>query len=251
MDVRFHGIGSSFGVAIEQFNRCGYVMLEQMFEFAVIESFASEFSDTIQSRDEQSILRSRGTMYGSRNLLEMFPAVVSLVQSSPLKDFARVVLGDQAGIVRALFFDKPPDRSWSLPWHRDRTIAVKQNDLASEHFSKPTRKAGVPHVEAPSWLSDQMLTLRIHLDPMTSTNGPLCVIPGSHRETNDGDQTPIELHARTGDVLAMRPLLLHSSINSVANTTSHRRIIHLELAPTTTLPDGYEWYSFCRLDERT
>ncbi|MCH5372813.1 MAG: phytanoyl-CoA dioxygenase family protein, partial [Planctomycetes bacterium] len=133
------------------------------------------------------------------------------------------------------------------PWHKDRTVAVKENDLPCGCFCKPTQKAGIPHVEAPVWLLENMLTLRVHLDAMTEENGPLSVIPGSHRVDCESDHAPITLRAGVGDVLAMRPLLSHSSSNSRPGTSMHRRIIHLELAAGAELPDGYEWYSFVPL----
>ena len=73
------------------------------------------------------------------------------------------VLGEECGLVRGLYFDKPPDQSWSLPWHRDQTIAVADNRLPTTYFRNPTKKEGVLHVEAPRELLQQMLTLRIHL----------------------------------------------------------------------------------------
>jgi ectoine hydroxylase-related dioxygenase (phytanoyl-CoA dioxygenase family) len=147
-------------------------------------------------------------------------------------------------MVRALYFDKPPDRSWSLPWHRDRTIAVKRNDVLTDDFRKPTMKSGIPHVEAPESLLANMLTLRIHLDAMTAENGPLSVIPGSHIVQRESMRQPVQLNADAGDVLAMRPLLSHSSTASREGTTMHRRVIHLEFAPHAELPDGFEWHSF-------
>lgn len=154
------------------------------------------------------------------------------------------VLGERAGLVRALFFDKPPDRAWSLPWHRDRTIAVKDNRIPSNDFSKPTVKAGIRHVEASEEILAGMLTLRVHLDAMTADNGPLSVIPGTHLGDEQADAPPVELHAAPGDVLAMRPLLSHSSSLPSPGTTQHRRVIHLELAPSRQLPDGYQWHSY-------
>jgi ectoine hydroxylase-related dioxygenase (phytanoyl-CoA dioxygenase family) len=197
-------------------------------------------------------LRSRGSTYGSRDLAALFPAVRELPRQPVLRAFLHEVLGPRAGLVRALFFDKPPERSWSLPWHKDRTIAVKDNQRPSSIFGRPTLKAGIPHVEAPQEILAGMVTLRIHLDAMTSENGPLSVIPGSHRTINleavgleaDGGAGPVEIHAAAGDVLAMRPLLSHSSSMPREGNTQHRRIIHLEFAPTVELPDGYEWHAF-------
>lgn len=230
--------------SIDHLAQQGFVMLPGIFPPREIDSLVQRLSTSFQMRSDASILRSRGQTYGSRNLLETFPEVSLLMSHPSLRAFAIAILGPTAGIVRTLFFDKPPDRSWSLPWHKDRTIAVKRNDLPTELFRKPTVKAGMPHVEAPRALLETMLTIRIHLDAMTETNGPLCVIPGSHCREGHELQPPVELHAEIGDVLAMRPLLSHSSAMSRPGTTLHRRVIHIETAASAELPDGYEWHSF-------
>ncbi len=155
----------------------------------------------------------------------------------------RVVLGDGAGLVRGLFFDKPPGGSWTLPIHRDRTIAIQESDTDSvAGFSKPTRKAGGNHVEAPDWLLARMLTARIHLDPMTEDNGPLKVVPGSH--LGDDTRPAVTLECSAGDVLLMRPLILHASGHSQPSVTQHRRIVHLEYASDRALPDPIRWFEF-------
>lgn len=221
----------------------GFVILPAIFSHREMASIIGQLSAALQMRADDSVLRSRGQVYGSRNLLETFPECGSLINRSPLREFTTTVLGSQGGMVRVLLFDKPPDRTWSLPWHKDRTIAVQRNDLPSDLFGKPTFKAGVPHVEAPEEVLEKMLTIRIHLDAMTAANGPLFVIPGSHRAGGEHN-LPVELHAEVGDVLAMRPLLSHSSTVSRPDTTSHRRVIHIECAASRTLPDGYQWHSF-------
>ncbi len=134
-----------------------------------------------------------------------------------------------------------------MPWHKDLTIAVRDNRLPSSHFAKPTRKAGVPHVEAPRAVLESMLTVRIHLDDATMENGPLKVVPGSHRT---GKALALDLApsacvlAQRGDVLLMRPLLAHCSGKSHPDTERHRRILHLEFAVSPELPDGYAWHDF-------
>ena len=159
------------------------------------------------------------------------------------------ILGPQFGLVRGLFFDKPPDRNWALPWHRDLTIAVRDNRLPSRLFGKPTVKAGVPHVEASRELLDQMLTMRIHLDDVTEQNGPLQVIPGSQRGENglplrEREAVGRSILANRGDVLLMRPRLLHRSNHSHPDSRRHRRILHLEFAAEVELPDGFAWHTF-------
>ena len=236
--------------SLDHLRQFGYVMLAKIFDAAKTASLAERLSAALDDCSEQSVLRSRGKTYGSRNLLATFPEAADLPNCPALREFIAVALGPAAGIVRVLYFDKPPDLSWSLPWHKDRTIAVKQNDLPSDRFAKPTTKAGVPHVEAPESLLVDMLTLRIHLDPMTAENGPLSVIPGSHQTNGPSKKPPVELHADVGDVLAMKPLLSHASSAPRCGTTLHRRVIHIELAPRSELTDEYEWFDFTPLSSR-
>ena len=231
---------------LEYLARCGYVVLPGVFDDERVRQIAEKL-DRALAQNDASVLRSRGSAYGARNLVESFPEAAELARQPLLRVFVIAVLGERAGLVRGLFFDKPPGRSWSLPWHKDRTIAVKDNTLPSAQFRCPTNKAGVPHVEAPEWLLESMLTLRIHLDPMTAENGPLLVMPGSHRPDGDSNRSPVSLRAEAGDVLAMRPLLAHSSGISAPGATAHRRVIHLELAACQELPDGYAWHTFLPL----
>jgi ectoine hydroxylase-related dioxygenase (phytanoyl-CoA dioxygenase family) len=158
-------------------------------------------------------------------------------------------LGEGFGLVRALYFDKPPGNTWALPWHKDLTVAVKDNRLGGAHFARPTRKAGVPHAEAPVGVLERMLTARIHLDRVDDENGPLKVVPGSHRAGKELalDAGPVvTLHAGAGDVLLIRPLVAHCSNRSRDDTTRHRRILHLEFASGAELPGGYVWHDFVR-----
>src|SRR5205814_8024343 len=79
-------------------------------------------------------------------------------------------------------------------------------------------------------------------------NGPLRVLPGSHRagllrasEIDAWRQRVAELSCIVlrGGLLVMRPLLLHAS--SPAKSPAHRRVIHVEYA-ATHLFGGLEWF---------
>jgi ectoine hydroxylase-related dioxygenase (phytanoyl-CoA dioxygenase family) len=172
---------------------------------------------------------------------------VTIWRRPPLFEALEGLLGPGFGLVRGLFFDKPPDNSWALPWHKDLTIAVRDNRLPSRHFSKPTTKGGVPHVEAPVEVLERMVTARIHLDDVSEEHGPLRVIPGSQRTGKAlhlGETPPQSILVRQGDVLLLRPLVAHASNRSCPNTQRHRRILHLEFTASSELPDGYHWYNF-------
>lgn len=214
----------------------------------VVECLEGLTAALVADESEAAAVRSsRGAVYAARNVLELWPEAAVVWRTDGLTELLRDILGPRFGLVRVLFFDKPPDRTWSLGWHKDLSIAVADNSLPSEHFSNPTLKAGVPHVIAPSKVLEKMLTLRIHLDEVTDENGPLLVVPGSQRSGKGADEnprSPVTIHAQAGDVLAMRPLLSHASGNSVAGTTRHRRILHLEFAASALLPDGYRWHTF-------
>lgn len=229
--------------------RDGFLLVEQALDAATVDALVGCFADAFASPAEsKGVLESRGIAYASRNPLALIDNVATLWRRPTLLPLLRATLGPDFGLVRGLFFDKPPQRSWSLPWHKDESIAVVDNQLSSQRFTKRTVKDGVPHIIAPREVLETMLTLRIHLDEVTDENGPLQVVPGSHRDDRTA-ATPadhVAIFAKPGDVLAMRPLLTHASGNSLKGTTRHRRVLHLEFAASPALPDGFQWYRFER-----
>jgi ectoine hydroxylase-related dioxygenase (phytanoyl-CoA dioxygenase family) len=111
-------------------------------------------------------------------------------------------------------------------------------------------KAGIHHVQPPPEILEQMITLRIHLDESGADNGPLRVLPKSHRRgripSNEiaslrGEIPEHSCIAPAGSAIAMKPLILHAS--SAARKPDHRRVIHIEYAPKTLLPPELSWAS--------
>jgi ectoine hydroxylase-related dioxygenase (phytanoyl-CoA dioxygenase family) len=91
--------------------------------------------------------------------------------------------------------------------------------------------------------------VRVHLDDCGLDNGPVRVLPGSHRvgrlsaaaiEAWRAGAPAVECLAERGAVLAFRPLLLHAS--SPAAAPAHRRVVHFEFA-AEALPEPLAWYS--------
>lgn len=229
---------------LEQLDRDGFTILLAVFTPAEVAEMADSLDDAF-ARSDAGVLRSARAIYGARNLLQLWPAAATVWRKPVLVDFVLDALGPEAGVVRGLFFDKPPEQSWTLPPHRDLTIAVKDNSSPGLSFSNPTTKAGVPHVAAPTSLLEKMLTLRVHLDPMTADNGPLTLIPGSHRGESAAD--PVTPLGPAGDVLAMRPLVVHGSRHTAADNALRRRIVHLELTGVCHLPEGMKWHDYIRV----
>jgi ectoine hydroxylase-related dioxygenase (phytanoyl-CoA dioxygenase family) len=224
----------------------GFGIVRGVFSVAECDQLLAEWTAACAAGGDGLMRSATGAVYGARNILDRWPNVLRAVRQPMLRAALRSVLGDGFGLVRVLFFDKPPGESWALPWHKDLAIAVKDNRRPSSNFDRPTTKYGVPHVEAPTWLLEQMLTARLHLDEVTDENGPLRVLPGSHRggKSGTGDGNEVRVLCDRGDVLLMRPLLSHSSGHSHEGTIRHRRVLHFEFSPVRALSDGYEWHTF-------
>lgn len=226
----------------------GFSILNQTVAPEAIEHLRHVFANTFEEDRDGNLARSsQGHVYAARNLVRSIPEVRSVWKEHGLSEYLRTELGSDFGLVRALFFDKPPGKTWSLSWHKDLSIAVQDNSIASNFFNRPTNKLGVPHVIASDAILQSMLTLRIHLDRTSVENGALKVVPESHLSSVSegvGCEHSVLIEADAGEVLAMRPLTTHSSGASHSNTAQHRRILHLEFASSRSLPDGYQWYDF-------
>lgn len=186
--------------------------------------------------------------HGARNLLLRSHEIARAARWSELMKLVEPVIGHGAFPVRALFFDKVADANWQVSWHQDLSIAVAERVEASG-FSGWSVKQGVVHVQPPAQVLESMVTLRVHLDDCDEDNGPLRVLPGSHRHgrLNDGEIERCRMECREvtclvpcGGVVMMRPLLLHAS--SPAEKPRHRRVIHIEYA-SSLLPEGLKWHA--------
>lgn len=226
----------------------GFSVVPAVFTPAEVQALVIELEQALSQKCAATAIRSRAdTVYAARNLHQLWPRAAAVWRQPPLPTMLTKILGPHFGLVRGLFFDKPPEQTWALPWHKDLTIAVRAHGRPSVHFAKPTSKAGVPHLEASQQLLEAMLTLRIHLDDVTDRNGPLRVLPGSHRTgkaMHIDEARRQSILVRQGDVLLIRPLVAHCSAASHPDNRDHRRIIHLEFAAQNLLPDGYAWHTF-------
>jgi hypothetical protein len=191
-------------------------------------------------------MQERGGPYAIRNLLEVVPETRGLAELPALRALVEPILGPQAFVARGLLFDKIPSANWKVPWHQDRTIAVCGR-IEVPGFGPWSRKAGTLHVQPPVTILEQMLSLRVHLDDCDAENGPVLVLPGSHRQGRLSAEAirawkekcaAVRCAVPRGGVLLMRPLLLHAS--QPARVPGHRRVIHLEFA-SAPLPGGLQW----------
>jgi len=228
----------------------GCQLFSAVFNQSQIEHMQAALAQAV-TRHKSSVCERDGEVYAARNVLEICPLARTVWQVPSIIDLLTDVLGPGFGLVRGLYFDKPPGQTWALPWHKDLSIAVAPHCGSSEIPCR--RKRGTWHCEPPETVLQLMLTLRLHLDPMTLTNGPLEVLPGSHRNGRQlviQAQQPVLVTGTAGDVFAMRPLLAHRSGRSAPDSCEHRRILHLEFSSAVPLPLGLRWHEFQVVESR-
>ena len=232
----------------ELLDRDGFALVQKLVPDAELAALTDGLNQLESQGDSHpaSTRARRGSAFARRNLLEA-PAVRSLVASRALRDVVRQILGEGARAVRGILFDKTPEANWLVPWHQDLSIAVRER-RGVPGFGPWSIKAGVHHVQPPVGTLERMVAVRVHVDHCPEENGPLRVIPGSHRKL----WTPAELErlvdqsrvvtccAGAGDALLMRPMLVHTS--APARRPAHRRVVHVEFADGD-LPGGLEWHA--------
>ncbi|MFN8552596.1 MAG: phytanoyl-CoA dioxygenase family protein [Candidatus Obscuribacterales bacterium] len=221
---------------LSDFERDGFAVFKAVVPSPQIEQLIDIVEET---RKEKSVP-------GLRNLLKRCSALRTFASSGVVFKIAQQILGGTPLPVRAILFDKTPASNWYVTWHQDLSIPV-QNKVDLEGYGPWSTKDEILHVQPPAAILEKMVSLRIHLDACSEANGAIKFIAGSHRR---GILEPEQIgsfrdsHAAfvcpadRGDIIAMRPLILHSS--SIAEVPGHRRVLHLEYAGTA-LPSGIEW----------
>lgn len=194
----------------------------------------------------EGVRRRANATYAVRSFFEAAAEARFVLDHPRVRSIVEAIVGPNAHAVRAILFDKNPQANWSVTWHQDTTIAVRERrDVPG--FGPWSVKAGVVHVRPPSDVLERMVTLRLHLDECDETNGALEVMPGSHRLglIDDGAIDAALDRSRAvccpvpaGGALVMRPLLLHAS--SPAKSPRHRRVLHIEFAGHP-LPSPLQW----------
>ena len=166
--------------------------------------------------------------------------LASLLQSLPMHSLVREIsaLLPDSVVLRIVAFKKDAGANWFVPAHQDRSIPIPSATLPPG-FSRATRKGDGWQAEAPIEVLQAMRNVRVFIDNATEDDGPLEVIPGSHRlgriEQADipgfgagSDWHP--LTGKAGEVAVLSPLLLHRSAR--AATPLGRRVLQLECIAT-------------------
>lgn len=220
-------------------------MNKLMHGFELVKQFISpEIVQTLI--DEITKLNELKSPHGIRNAEKKFDGIAKLANSEKVLSKAKCLLGAEPQLVRVIFFDKNLKKNWLVSWHQDKTVSVNKKQHI-DGWGPWSIKDNTYHVQPSESALNDMVTFRIHLDDTKADNGCLKVIANSHVhgvlkqadiDTLVEESTFIECEANAGDMLIMRPLILHAS--SKATNPSHRRVIHLEFSGYE-LPNGLSW----------
>lgn len=219
-----------------QFNQDGVEIKSNYISNSIIKAIINEVSSSCEEYPK----------HGIRSADKKFQTISELAHSNEFINLADSLLGSKPSIVRVIFFDKTPDKNWLVTWHQDKTIALNKK-LEINGWGPWSVKDKTHHVQPSLEVLNQMVTFRLHLDEANENNGCLKVIPKSHELGILSQQDLTEVvsshehylcEAKEGDLLLMKPHILHSS--SKSSNLGHRRVVHVEYS-NYQLPESLSW----------
>ena len=178
---------------------------------------------------------------GLRHLLSPFQ---SLATDERLMSITTELFGTPGVPFRITLFDKGPESNWRVVWHQDTSLPLEER-VEGPGWGPWSMKEGVTYARAPARALNRVLALRVHLDASTLSNGPLRVLPATHRAgvlteaeiaKAAGSVQPIDCVVQRGGVIAMHPLTIHSSRK--IEDGQPRRVLHIEYAASLEIGDG-------------
>lgn len=191
-----------------------------------------------------STFRRSADLFAIRQFLKEVPDVRPLIFTETLKNLITELFGKDYFIVKSIYFDKPEQSNWFVPYHQDLTISVDQR-LELDDYTSWTIKQGQFAVQPPLTVLESCFTIRIHLDDTDENNGALKVVPGSHlkgiyrpENIDWNEETEAICAVPKGGIMIIKPLLLHSSSRTINN--NKRRVIHIEFS-NYKLPEELAW----------
>lgn len=212
--------------------------------YEVVESVLShgECDGLLASLLSLTSARSRA---GARHLLAV-PTVNRLANDSRLVAAATRMLGGIGIPFRVTLFDKSQAANWSVVWHQDTALPVRAR-VDAPGWGPWSRKAGVLYAHAPTPALMQVVALRLHLDESARHNGPLRVTPATHHlgvltgeevAKISRERTAVDCVTGRGGIVAMRPLIIHSSTRGSSGAS--RRVLHIEYTCALEIQPGIE-----------
>ncbi|HEY1471138.1 MAG TPA: phytanoyl-CoA dioxygenase family protein [Candidatus Acidoferrum sp.] len=220
---------------VEHVDRNGYAIVPPVVDRLVVRNLLERLNGS-------DLQRSRA---GVRHLMRE-PWVAEIAAREEMIGMAREILGAVAWPFRATLFDKSASSNWLVAWHQDTALPLRER-REQPGWGPWSVKEGVNYAHAPREALEKIVALRLHLDDSNASNGPLRVLPGTHRSGVLTDEevhrlaegiSAVECLVERGGVVIMRPLVVHAS--SKATSEQPRRVLHIEYAATEKIAEGLE-----------
>jgi hypothetical protein len=209
--------------------------------FAILPGvFSHKFLDCLLQ--EIGCLAPQRSRAGVRHAMRL-AHVAELALRSEMIELAREVLGPDAFPFRATLFDKSLRANWLVVWHQDTALPLRSR-LEVDGWGPWSVKEQIHYAHAPTSALSQVVALRVSIDDSTAENGPLRVLPGTHKLGVMSDEHVHEIATHLaavdcvvpkGGVLVMRPLLVHAS--SKSHSDRPRRVLHIEYAASDSIAE--------------
>lgn len=224
---------------LEIFQREGVCVIPRVLSADAIAEIVTLCEPLLEQTDNRGV--------GVRRVLLRSPRLAKELDAVELLKKLTPFLGSNAQIIRAILFNKTPSANWLVPWHQDRTIAVRERK-EMPGYGPWAVKDGEHHCQPPLDVLESIITVRLHLDPCPADAGPMRVLAGTHRlgvldpssiDLLSQSRQVIEVTPDAGDVVVTTPLAVHSSPKAT-RLAGHRRVLHLDYS-SFSLPDGLCW----------
>lgn len=219
----------------------GFSILDDIYSDTEIQQLLTVIEDADTSGET---FRKSENLFAIRQFLKEIPETLPLIFNDKLRHIIHEIFGENYYVVKSIYFDKPGESNWFVPYHQDLTISVAEKKETGG-FGPWTIKQGQFAVHPPLDFLENIFTIRIHLDEANNNNGALKVVDNSHSkgiyrpETIDWQtETEVTCNVPKGGIMLMKPLLLHSSGRTTNN--ARRRVIHIEFS-SKELPAGLQW----------
>ena len=219
----------------------GFASFDNIYSTEEVEKIIETINQADKSKDT---FRKSSDLFAVRQFLKEIPSTRELIFTEKLNSVITGLFGHHYFVVKSIYFDKPETSNWYVSYHQDLTISVDKK-LELENFGPWTVKQNQFAVQPPIDILENNYTIRIHLDDTDENNGALKVVAKSHLKKiyrpetiNWSKETETICKVKSGGIMIMKPLLLHSSSRTTNN--KKRRVIHIEFS-NQELPKGLIW----------
>lgn len=217
----------------ETFSRDGFALVHGLLEPADCDALAALAAACVSDAPGSREMLAHDWCRELAQRLRQHPAIAAVIPAGHLA-------------VQCTYFEKSVTQNWLVPVHQDLSIPVRER-VEHPDLRGWSEKEGSLFVQPPVALLEELVAVRVHLDPCGDADGPLQFVPRTHRSGRiDAAQARalrqagpvVHCALEKGGALMMQPLALHAS--SKASGASRRRVLHFVFGPAN-LPCGLQW----------